>query len=241
MSLREFYKSQYATEAARKTELTAALSLPVGVLSVLVGGLVVMSKELHLPFSIGEHVQFAAIALSAFACACAGYFLFRSLYNFAYGYSPTALELKNYKEKLVAFHRSDGQPESEANQIAEAETLKYIDGEYAKNTDRNSKNNDIKSSYLHRANGSIIAAVAFAAVACIAYVFNSVSSPKPIQRIELVNPKEVTTMPVDPPVQPTTPTSPPPVTTPVTRPAPPPSRVIKEDKGPQKPPAPLQK
>jgi len=230
MSVREFYKTHYALEVARKTNLTAALSLPVGVVSGIAGALVIMAKEAHAPLSVGDLVELGAIALSAIACSLSGYFLFRSLYNFTYGYTPTPLQLKKYKDQLAAFHASAGRPQAEANELAEAETLDYIDTEYAKNADRNAKNNDIKSSYLHRANGAMIAAVGFGAVAGVVYVFNSVSSPRSIQKVELVNFQEHPAMAGKPPA---------PQPPPAKRPEPPPSRLIKEGNvAPEAPPTP---
>lgn len=240
MSLRKFYKSHYVLEVTRKTDLTAALSLPVGILSLVVGALVVMAKELHFPLNVGEQVQLVVIVISAFACTMSGYFLFRSLYNYEYGYAPTPLQLKEYKESLVKFHQSNGHSQLVANNLAETETLDYIDAEYAKNADRNATNNDVKSAFLHRANGAIIAAGLCGAIAGVAYVFNSISSPQPIQKIELINLKEVHAMPGNNAIQAaTSPTTTPPPQ-PLQRPAPPPSRVIKEDRNPPKPP-PLKK
>lgn len=233
MNLREFYKSHYALEVTRKADLTAALSLPAGVLSVLIGALVVMTKELHLPLSSSELVQLCAVILSSCACVFSVYFLFRSLFNYTYGYAPTPLELKKYKEELTTFHQSNRLTIEEASALAETETLEYIDTQYAINADRNSKNNDIKSSYLHRANGLIISAVTFAAIAGVAYVVNSISSPQSVQKFELINLKELKTM-----TEPANASSLPPAQP---RPEPPPSRVIKEDKGPPKPPPPKPK
>lgn len=239
-ALSEFYKSHYALEITRKTDLTAALALPAGVLTVLVGALVVMAKELHVPFNVPESVQAASILLSAAASVFAGYFLFRSLFNFAYGYVPTALEVKLYRDKLVTFHQTNGHSRTDAEQLAESETLAYVDEEYAVNTDRNSKNNDFKSAYLHRANGAIIAAVLAAVAAGVSFVYNSVSSPPPVLKVEFVNIKELRAMPPHASI-PAAPTPPPPAPTPATRPEPPPSRVIKEDRSPPKPPPPLRK
>jgi len=191
MTLRELYKSHYALEITRKAELTSALALPVGVLSLLVGGLVTMSKELHSPLHLGEQLLLAGIGISTVVCAMAGYFLFRSSYNFEYGYAPTPLEIKEFNEKLVAFHQGQGNQLVDAHKIAETETLDYIDGEYANNSARNAANNDIKSAYLHRANGAIMAAVLCGALAGVVYVFNSVFSPSTIHKIEVVKPKEV--------------------------------------------------
>lgn len=234
MSLREFYKSHYELELTRKTDLTAALAVPVGILSLLVGALVVMAKELHTPFSLSEKLLCVAIALSAIASLVSTYFLFRSLYNFAYGYIATPLEIQQYQAGLTSFHEGSGQLLPEAKRLSEEETLEYVDSEYAKYADRNAKNNDIKSTFLHQANGAMIAAVICAGAAGGAYVFNSLSSPAPVPKVEVVNLREVSRMPDTQPLQTATAPTPPPVT----RPAPPPGRVVKEDQRPPRPPPP---
>ncbi len=237
MSLRDFYRSHYEREMVRKTDLTTALSIPVGVLSLLVGALVLMAKELHFPLGDAEQVLRIAISVSALASLVSGYFLFRSLYNFAYGYVATPLEIQDYKVKLAAYHEASGLSAFEAKRTAEDETLEYIDDEYAKYADRNSKNNDIKSTYLHQANGAMIGAVLFGVVAGGAYIGNSLSAAPPPTKTEITNLPEIVKM-IQAQQAATTPTPPPPPPPPAVRPNPPPGRVIKEDERPPRPPAP---
>lgn len=223
MTIREFYKSHYDLELTRKTDLTSALSIPVGILSLLIGGLIIMAKELHVPLSFNEWIIAAAISGSALALVVSTYFLVRSLYNFAYGYIATPLEIQQYQAGLVAFHEGAGMLAPDAKKLAEEETLEYVDSEYAKYADRNSKNNDIKSSFLHRANGAMIAAVVFAGVAGAAYVYNSVVQPAQVPKIEVTNLKEASPVINVQPLQAATAPPPPPPT----RPNPPPGRVIR--------------
>jgi len=238
MRLREFYKTHYERELTRKTELTAALSIPLGIISVLVGALVVMAKELHLPLSPLELLQGTAIGLGALASLFSTYFLVRSLYHFAYGYVATPLEIQQYQARLVAFHVSEGMLPADAKNLSEEETLDYIDSEYAKYADRNAKNNDIKSTFLHQANGAMIAAVLCAAVAGGAYVFASLSSPAVVPKVEVVNLGEVPVSQVQPIQAATAPSPPPPPPQPAVRPEPPPGRIVREDHRPPRPPAP---
>jgi hypothetical protein len=240
-SLREHYKAQYDQELARKAELTSSLSLPVGVLTILMGGLVVMAKELHAPLANGDAAQLVALSISAVVALIVSYLLFRSYYNYTYGYLATPVEMDAYYEKLVAFHMASGQSERDARRLAEDETLKYIATEYSKYADRNAKNNDIKSSYLHQANGAMVAALVLGATAAGINIAGAVSSAAPTPRVEVVNLKELTSMQSQTPVQAATspPSSPPPpAPSPPTRPEPPPGRLIKEDHRPPKPPEP---
>lgn len=235
-TLRDFYKSHYDLEIVRKTDLTAALSIPVGVLSLLVGALVILAKELHVPLSNPETLQAVALAISAAASLTSGYFLFRSLYDFAYGYVATPLEIHQYYVELAAFHKANGVADPDAKSLAEEETLDYIDTEYAKYADRNSKNNDIKSTYLHRANGAMVAAVLCASVGAGAYIWNSIISAATISKVEVVNLKglNMPTLSIPAATVPS-PSAPPQPQPKVDRPSPPPGRVIKEDQRPPRP------
>lgn len=234
MTIREFYKSHYDLELTRKTDLTSALTVPVGILSLLIGGLIIMAKELHVPLSSTEKTVAVAIAASAISLVVSTYFLVRSLYNFAYGYIATPLEIQQYQADLIAFHEGAGMSSPDAKKTAEEEALDYVDSEYAKYADRNSKNNDIKSTFLHRANSAMIAAVVFAGVAGVAYVYNSVVMPAQVPKVEVTNIKEASPVINVQPLQAATAPSPPAPA----RPNPPPGRVIREHQVPPRPPAP---
>ncbi len=233
MSLRDFYKSHYEREMVRKTDLTSALSVPVGVISLLVGALVLMAKELHLPLNATDEFLLWAIIASAAACLLSTYFLIMSLYNFAYGYIATPVEIVEYRAKLAAYHEATGLTAVDARKLAEEETLEYIDSEYAKYADRNARNNDIKSTFLHQANGAMIAAVLCGAVAGAGYVKNSLATTPPPTKTEISNLKEIGQVFQAQQAASTTPPPPPPK-----RPDPPPGRIIREDQRPPKPPAP---
>lgn len=238
-SLGEFYKSSYDFEAKRRTEHASALSLPVGVLTIMIGALVVMAKEMHLPLNVMEQIQLVMIVVSICAGGRVAYFLLRSMFNFEYAYAPTPVEIRDYSHKLKNFHRASGKSEDEAINLAIAESLDYVDGEYAKNADRNGKNNDVKSAFLHKAMEALIVAIVLVSFAGFVHVVDVVDSPRRIQKIELVTCKEVGAVQKNAPVQTMTTPSTPPVQPPPPapeRPTPPPSRVIKEDRTPPRPP-----
>jgi len=81
MELRDFYKEHYSLEVSRHQELTSALALPLGVLSLLIGGLVLIAKEIHIP--LDGWMAFLVVALGVGFCLCGvtAYFLIRSYFN----------------------------------------------------------------------------------------------------------------------------------------------------------------
>lgn len=191
MSLSDTYKDLYEFELKRKTELTSALSLPTGIVSLLIGGLAVMARELHLPLGALQWWQLAAMAVSAVTCAFAVGYLFKSLFNFAYGYLPTPGQLKEYTDKLASYYVQTGATSDDARKLAETEALQYIDEQYVANADRNTANNDIKSAALHAAHLSTILGVLFTTVAGAFFVAASIAAPKAVPKIEVVNLKEI--------------------------------------------------
>lgn len=228
MNLRDFYKEHYFHEANRRHQLSGALAIPVGVLTLLTGVLTVIIREIDLPLSNWEMVQGAGVVISAILIGISTCFLILSYYGYSYGYIATPLELKNHYEKLVKYYEN----ENEAEGKAKVEIEHYIDSEYAQYTDLNTKNNDRKSGYIHRASGYIIAALSVTIFTAIPYVLDSVVNKKSeAQKIKIVSfPSEYqrfiemsdkkSTSP--PPQKQETPAKP-------TKPTPPPGRVIKEN------------
>lgn len=229
MDIRDYYKEHYCLEATRKNDLTNALSLPLGILSLLIGGLAVVAQGVHVPLNSMTILQLALMAVAVVFVLRTAYFLARSYYNYAYGYVPTPLEIKRFKEALVAYYVTLGETLENAVRKADIETLEHIDEEYAKHTDRNTKNNNSKSSFIHKANGALIGTIISTLAIGVAYLAISITTASEPQKVEIINLKEIkmpvptnTTPPVEPAAPKTTQTPTP------TKPTPPPGQVLKE-------------
>ena len=190
MTLRDFYKDHYYHEIRQRHELTNALGLPLGVFTLLVGGLSVMVKEIAVPFDWIEVVQLALIVISALLLLTTAYFFVRSYFNYEYGYIATAKEIKDYRDLLLAYYVAQGNSPHDASQTAERETLDYIDAEYARYAEKNAANNGRKSSFLHKANYALILAILSAGISAVPYVISSVNAPRNIYKVEITNLKE---------------------------------------------------
>jgi len=241
--LDKFAQERYDHEASRRGELTSALALPLGVVSALLGGLVVLVKDLHPPFDSWAVFQISAAALSGAACLLSAALLARSYFNYTYRYVVTPKALREYRAGLVVHYLSTGKTEDEAKSTADAETHAYIQERYAESAHNNTVNNDRKSRFLHLANGCMLAAAVLAAASAGPYVVAAIFSSHNVPKVEVINLKELipmatsTTPGTDQPVrpQPTSPTitkpEPPPV---VSKPEPPPDRYVKESEDPTK-------
>lgn len=226
MDIRDYYKEHYCLEVARKNDLTNALSLPLGILSLLIGGLAVVAQNIHVPLSNIAVLQLALMTVAAAFILLSAYFLVRSYYNYEYGYAPTPLEIKTFKGGLVTYYVAIGETPAAAIQKADQEALEHVEAEYAAHADRNAKNNNRKSSFIHNANGALIGAIISTLAVGVTYLAISIRTASEPQKIEVINLKEIKM---------TNPTSIPPaapkiVPTPAVpiKPTPPPGRVIKE-------------
>jgi len=228
MDIRDYYKEHYFLEATRKGELTNALSLPLGILSLLIGGLMIVAQGIHLPLNKVAIFLLVLIAIAAIFILRTIYFLIRSYYNYEYGYVPTPLEIKTYKEELYTYYVSLGDSPADAVKKADSEALQHVDSEYAAHADRNAKNNNRKSSFIHNANSSLIGAIIVTLTVGATYIVTSIRTVSGPQKVEIVNLKEVT---MAEPTDNTPPKASEPVPKPApipTKPTPPPGQVLKE-------------
>lgn len=232
MDFYQFNKEHYFFEVNRRHQLTSALAIPIGVLTFLGGVLLVLAKDLESPFSMLATIQFILIVVSAILMSVTIYFLIRSYFNYSYGYIATPKELKEHFEALVIYYSNIG----ESKQSAEKELEEYINSEYAAHTHRNTQNNDTKSSYLHKANGFLIASLVFIILAGLPYVAKSIMNGTEPQKIEIVNSQTTQigakTMAEEKKPEPTKQQTLPPQK--VEKPSPPPGRIIRESEDPKK-------
>ena len=231
MDLREFYRDQYNREVTRRQELTASVTIPLGVLSLIFGGLFVVVKEISPPFTAAKITLFAALGVTILTCCVAIYFLCRCYFHYKYKYMATSQTIQNYLTETVAFHVASGKGDVRAKLIATGEVLEYVDSAFARTTEHNTLMNDRKSGFLHRANVAMIVALISAAAVAVIYLSITVPVEKSVSKIEITNLKEFSmlvptklqgTIASQTPVP--TPAPPPPPT----RPTAPPDRELRE-------------
>lgn len=224
MDIHGFCKEHYFFEADRRHQLTGSLSIPIGVLTVLIGTVLVMVQGMRMPFNMMDKVQISILSLSAVFMLASIYFLIRSYFNYSYGYIATPEELKHYYDKLIAYYKAIN---AGVGSNAAEELEEYITCEYAKYAHRNALNNNQKSYYLHKANGFLVGALITILLSGIPYLIHIVSAPTNVQKIEIVNFKPMGGDKMAEEKQEVKPTQ-------IVKPSPPPGRVIKESEDPRK-------
>lgn len=230
MSIRDYYKDHYCLEASRRSDLTNALALPLGVLSLLIGALVVVAQSIRVPLTPLALAQIALMTVASGLVLLTAYFLSRSYYNYDYGYMPSASTMKKFKDDLVVYYLALGDSDVVAAEKAEKEALEHLDSQYAEHAHRNHQNNNKKSSYIHKANGALIGATVSTLLVGFLFLYGSVSTAPDVPVVKVVNFSEIK-MPTPPNQQPPAPrpttTQSPPTPAPQ-KPTPPPGTILKE-------------
>lgn len=185
--LTEFCRQRYDYEAQRRGELTGAVAMPVGVLSVLGGALFAILKDLHAPLRTSELVLLVAATLSLLACLVSAVYLARSYFGYTYRYVATPKQVRDHHTRIRKAYVTAGGAEEHATTFSDVKILEYIQERYAESAHHNTLINDKKSWLLHQANGAMLTALLPAVVAGAAYLYVAFHSAPSTTKVELLN------------------------------------------------------
>ena len=189
----QFVKDRYDYELQRKEQLTAALTLSVGILSILSGGIGCMARWFsYSDLLLAELFAPIIVADVMTVCVCLIY-LGRAFQRRRYAYLPFLQELLTWEREYDEFAHHFQQ---DGAQREDAFLQRLIEA-----TDRNTANNDSRSELLYRARVALFAVLCISALAGIPYVVDQV-------RQQMSRP-EIPTGPVPPNSRPSPPPAPP--------------------------------
>lgn len=165
-----FLKDRYDYELLRREQLTAALALPVGILSALGGAVVAMARSFsyqNASLTSAFGVLLAANVIAFFLCL---FDLGRAYHRQKYLYLPLLGEMERSREEFLEY--------AQVMAGGEAEVMADFDRELRRRViqaaDRNTQNNDERSGLLYRARVALFAVLALTAAAGVPYVVDQV-------------------------------------------------------------------
>ena len=149
------YKEQYYYELQRKDSLARELTLPVGIITFLIGAVTYFTGKLDkLHPSVPGALYVTLLLFIGVSILFAIYYLIRTNYGHYYEYVPTSRETENYYKQLEDYYKGLKQ-DSEIQPSFE----KYLIDTYSKCNERNIMSNERKSAYLHNARTAIVIAL----------------------------------------------------------------------------------
>ena len=178
-----FLKDRYDYELKRKDQITAALTLPVGILIALGAAMTAMARSFSYTDGYQKWLFLLSLSLAAVAFLLCVVFLGLAYHRQTYWYLPLLSELQTTRELFKELYRREsynqtGSRDGDSSQEEQAtddffqHTLepRLIDA-----ADKNTKTNDVRSDiYLYWARVMIFVVLVFTAFAVIPYVVDQV-------------------------------------------------------------------
>jgi hypothetical protein len=186
--LSDFYKEHYFNELKRREELAGRITLPLGVLTVLIGSIIAAFREITKPDTTVEYlIMFLLICAALPSCMVIGS-LWKSYHNNRYWVIDTPAQIMNYKNELLNYYEDPGvNTEGVPKEKALLDVLAYIDQQYAKHADYNSKVSDRRSYFLSQANVYLAITLAVATFALVLQLTRLSSLPEQPQSVKIIN------------------------------------------------------
>jgi hypothetical protein len=164
-----FIKDRYDFELQRREHLTAALSLPVGVLSALGSVMVVMAHSFTFaPNLLSSAFCFSLVLGVTFFSACL-FKLAQAYHQQTYVYMPPLAALEKTLEEWRAFYKEAGYEGAERDFFLHDLRARVIEA-----ADRNTFSNDTRSAHIHRARIFLFLLLASMSAAGLIYTLNQV-------------------------------------------------------------------
>ena len=139
-------------------------------------------RTIDKPFNWLEKSELVLLTLAALTILVSIVFLIQSYFNYGYGYIATSLEIITYKKDLEKFHKDD----AGVSNIVQDKIEGFVNKEYVKYTDMNTRNNDRKSSFIHKANWALLLSIILIVLAGIPYVIKSIIDGNQVYKIQIV-------------------------------------------------------
>lgn len=183
MDLFQLYEQHFFFEIQRKDELDGKLGMPVGVLTILIGGATAMATKVHAPWTAASLILSLALICVLLTAGVTVFYLIKAYMNPAYCFVSTLVELEHYRVSLEEYFRK-----VDTGETAEETFSMDMLHKYARAQDHNSKINDRKSKFLRTASGWLIATLVALTISAGPFLWLKLTEAEAIQKIQLVDP-----------------------------------------------------
>ena len=180
----KLHKELYFFEWNRKEQLALSANLPVGLLTVIAGGILFLVQSFPYGSDLAS-IVFLLFASSSTIFLIAGiYFLIRSLHGYWYEQIPPPDRLQAYFDELNQYHAALKHASEEAQQDFD----EYLQKRLAEAAAVNRANNTRTAGALHNTTRSIIFAVVFSGLSFVPYLAKSLDLPPKTATVRIKGP-----------------------------------------------------
>lgn len=175
----DFYQDYYFRELSRRNEINGSLSIPIGLITALVGGgsFLLTNFEYHLspwltiPFIMTMTVGMAFLLFSIYNLIKA-YTNFPGRYDYVFIADNEVIE--KYRQDLRAYYAAN----PSLRDVSEEEFEAYLITEMVKNTGHNQKNNKRKTKFSYNCEKHLISALISISISLSFFSVNHVLQPE---------------------------------------------------------------
>lgn len=186
----DFERQHYYFELQRKDRLSTSVSIPLGILTALFGAATYFFNKIeNFSSGVGCLIFGIAVLLMFFALIYATYCLVKSYWAYKYKCIPTSKEIEDYLTELNKYYNTYPDAPGSVEEKYEEFLLNY----FIETNEANIRNNDTKSSYLHKVTSTLILALILSAILIIPLQYQNVVAKAKYVLTKINNSKEVNT------------------------------------------------
>jgi hypothetical protein len=184
--LYRFSEDQYKYELARRNELSGSISIPMGIISLIGGGIYLMLKEVRFPLTELE-IGLVTVAIAALvSMVVSAVMLAIALAGSRYRYVSTARELKEWRRRVVQSYLDRQVPQEKAESFADSNLREALQEKFSEAAHHNTVLNDKRSLWLSWANFGMVFGLVFAFITGGLDLYISTQRDDPIEKVEIV-------------------------------------------------------
>ena len=165
----DFLKDRYDYELQRREQITAALTLPVGILTILGGAMAAMARSFSYKNGFLTWVFGTLLGLAGSAFFLCMLNLGLTYHRQTYIYLPLLGDLQKVREEWRAFYEEAHQRGAGDDSFQHELEARIIDA-----ADQNTQRNDLRSHYLFWSRLALFAVLVLTAMMGIPYVVDQV-------------------------------------------------------------------
>lgn len=187
----EHYKRLYYFELDRKDKINSNVHLPMTIVALSIGAVSFFINNLP---SLAANDNWPIIFFFFLSCSVVSiilsvYLIFKTYTGYSYEYVSSTADIDNYVNELQKFNREAGK---KTRVDIQEKFLSLLLKQYCKCATTNSENNDKKAAYFRKSSISIMVAVVLIGITAFPFFATHYNSSPKVQRIEIVNFKEIT-------------------------------------------------
>ena len=180
--MRTDFADLYRQELEHRDRIRGALNIPFALLVILGGLLGQMLRDIWADDNLITWIFWTAGGSGGYFFVRATYYLIRSYHGHGYKGMPTAIERRDFQDKLRNWYTEEGRDIT----AADVEYSEWLSEQHAKAAHHNWYVNAAKSEFLFRANGALIFCGIFTAVAYIPFAIHGRVVAQPLQAVSIV-------------------------------------------------------